>query len=365
MRKIPIKKRMEVLKLYFSGYSYDDIVRRTGVSKGSVVNIIKELRDGRYPEFEDVLDIVEELRDIAFKVRKYGLKPSDAFIGFEVFKQVITNLCIEPSEIRCWIRLCKGLKTEEYDSRKIVNYAVKLMKLEGEVGKPYEDALVELEGKLKETMSRLGEAELRLKELEERRSNMERELKELEAKASSTRRDIDELVRGKKSLMSLGVDRVAKLAALIDDYEALGYDPRQVKELARLKGELINIGIRPSKLREQIKNMRALKREIAKLAGDRERLEYEVDALERRLISLKRRCKSLHIVDDILKTRIVEMACRYCGRTMFVSVPTLWELEGAMKRGLVYPTRCHYCGYTNHISPRDILASIAWSILAI
>lgn len=46
-REISWRKRQEVVRLYFEGLSYDDIAARTGLDKGSVVNIIGELRHSR------------------------------------------------------------------------------------------------------------------------------------------------------------------------------------------------------------------------------------------------------------------------------------------------------------------------------
>ena len=51
---------MEVLGLYFEGLSYDEISRKAKVSKGSVVNVVRELREGKHPEFEDLSEIVDE-----------------------------------------------------------------------------------------------------------------------------------------------------------------------------------------------------------------------------------------------------------------------------------------------------------------
>jgi len=48
---IPAKKRMEVLKLYFEGLSYDEISKAARISKGSVVNIVRELMRGSIPNF--------------------------------------------------------------------------------------------------------------------------------------------------------------------------------------------------------------------------------------------------------------------------------------------------------------------------
>ncbi len=76
MHKIPARKRVEVLKLYFMGRSYDEIVKEAWASKDSVMNVIKELKEGRYPGFKQVLDLIDELRDIAVEIKKNNLEAS-------------------------------------------------------------------------------------------------------------------------------------------------------------------------------------------------------------------------------------------------------------------------------------------------
>jgi len=46
MKQISVSKKLKVVKLFFSGLSYDEIAQQTGVAKGSVVNIIDDFRYG-------------------------------------------------------------------------------------------------------------------------------------------------------------------------------------------------------------------------------------------------------------------------------------------------------------------------------
>ena len=88
MREIPLKKRMEVLRLYFEGLSYDEISRKAKVSKGSVVNIVRELREGKYPEFEDLSEIVDELRSLAVEMNKNKISVAQAVLGIKFYEKL-------------------------------------------------------------------------------------------------------------------------------------------------------------------------------------------------------------------------------------------------------------------------------------
>ncbi len=54
MEKLSLKKKLLVIKLYFEGLSYDEIAAKAGVGKGSVANVITELKARRFPEFGDL-----------------------------------------------------------------------------------------------------------------------------------------------------------------------------------------------------------------------------------------------------------------------------------------------------------------------
>lgn len=57
------QKRLQVVYLYFCGLSNDQIAAKTSISKGSVTNIVSELKAGNFPEAADVTDQIETLRE--------------------------------------------------------------------------------------------------------------------------------------------------------------------------------------------------------------------------------------------------------------------------------------------------------------
>ena len=59
MEKVTTAKRLLIVKLYLSGLSYDEIATKCGVSKGTVANVIAELRAGKFPEAADVGEHIE------------------------------------------------------------------------------------------------------------------------------------------------------------------------------------------------------------------------------------------------------------------------------------------------------------------
>jgi hypothetical protein len=59
MRHIPPKAKMNALELYLQGLSTNEIVTQSGISKGAVVSIIKDAREGKFPQL-DLGDRIDE-----------------------------------------------------------------------------------------------------------------------------------------------------------------------------------------------------------------------------------------------------------------------------------------------------------------
>ncbi len=57
MQKLSVKKRLDIVRLYFGGLSYDEIAARVGVGKGTVANVIAELKVGQLPEAKGLTEL--------------------------------------------------------------------------------------------------------------------------------------------------------------------------------------------------------------------------------------------------------------------------------------------------------------------
>ena len=50
MPELTMQKRLSVVRHYFDGLSYGEIARKAGVAKGTVANVIGELKAGHFPQ---------------------------------------------------------------------------------------------------------------------------------------------------------------------------------------------------------------------------------------------------------------------------------------------------------------------------
>ena len=72
MEKLSTKKKLTVVRQYLSGFSYDEIAVKTGVSKGTVANVVADLKAGSFPEAADTGEHIELLRELSLDLKRSG-----------------------------------------------------------------------------------------------------------------------------------------------------------------------------------------------------------------------------------------------------------------------------------------------------
>jgi len=335
-REIPLSKRLEVVKLYFEGLSYDEIVKRTGVAKGTVAAIVEELKEGRFPQVEHLSDLVNELRDLAVALRKAGMASSEANLLFILLKRFI-GLGVEPAHLETWVRMCQSVPEQELPRSHIIQAAIKLAKLQQE-GLSYEQTLenlgissdelkklqgevaelraeesklhgrkeeliqanhrleaesTRLQGKLNAMAVKEKEQEDRLQELDEQVKQCQEEMTQLETEKSKLKEETSKLQERALALEKQVTDKGETLRGL----KEVGF-PRH--QLDRLRGRLSEIAQRHgteqvvNRFFEYLKNYEAL----ADMEVTREKLTQEVEALEQERESLARLAQKLELTSE-------------------------------------------------------------------
>lgn len=72
MKESTYSKKAQVIKLFLTGLSYDEIGKQAGVAKGSVVNIIDEFREGYLSLPPGMTEYIDELRHLVVDMKKHG-----------------------------------------------------------------------------------------------------------------------------------------------------------------------------------------------------------------------------------------------------------------------------------------------------
>jgi hypothetical protein len=267
-KEIAQSKKLEVVKLYFEGLDYDDIVEKTGVAKGSVSAIVGALRVGEFPQFEQVTDLVNELRELTVGLRKAGITIIEAAPLFIFLKKLI-GLGVEPLHLESWVKMCRTVPEGEFSRSQIIQAASKLARLEQE-DLSYEQTLESL---------RSSSAEL---------ERLEGEVAELKAEEPKLHSRKEEPIQANRHLEAESIRLQGKLNAMI------------VKEKEQ-ENRLQELG-------EQVKQCWE---EMAQLETEKNELERETSQLQERALALEKqscclsptlRSYSIFIIEPIAKT---------------------------------------------------------------
>ena len=238
-RSISLGKRLWVVKLYFEGLPYDDIAKKTGVAKGSVAAIVEALRAGEFPQFEQVTDLVNELRELTVSLRKADITVIEAAPLFILLKKLL-GLGVEPARLESWVKMCRAVPEGEFSRSQIIQAANKLAELE-EKGLSYDQTLESLRSSSAELERlRVELADLRDEEtkLHGRREELTQANHRLEAE--STR------LQGRLNAMAVTEKEQE------DRLQELGEQVKQCQdEMAQLKTEKDRLGRETSKLQER------------------------------------------------------------------------------------------------------------------
>jgi transposase len=112
MERLSAKKKGTIIRLYFSGLSYDEIVTRVGVSRGTVFNVIAELKAGKFPEAADAGEQIELLRELSTELNRSRLTPGQCSVGLTVLGR-INEYGLDPADIDRWPLILKSIGNEE------------------------------------------------------------------------------------------------------------------------------------------------------------------------------------------------------------------------------------------------------------
>jgi len=254
MEKLSAKKKGTIIRQYLSGLSYGEIAAKSGVSKGTVANVVTDLKAGRFPEAADVVDHIELLRELSIDLKSSNLTLGQCAMGLTVLTR-ITECGLDPADIDRWSPILKSVGTEA-KVQELVNMIYNIQEVQKRTGLSLEeldDKVHELEGKAAELepMSKKHEdytkqlAELtkqrenlagvvasleekykllnpRVKDLGKREQVLSRQIKDIETRAEKAEAAIAVLNKERQGLLDIGLS-----------FEALAEFSQRVHSIAR------------------------------------------------------------------------------------------------------------------------------------
>ena len=269
MEKLTAKKKLSVLMSYFRGLSYDEIAAKSGVSKGTVANIIADLKAGNFPEAGDVGDQIELLRDLSVDLRRLNLSPGQCAAGLILLNRI--NECgLDPADIDRWPVILKSVRTED-DVRGFVQLVYSIEEVQKRTGldlealdkkarelerkaaelepisskaRDYKKELTALTSQRDELVNAVAlleqKSELlspRVKDLEEREEALSRRIADMEPKAQKAEATVSALRHEMQKLRDTGVS-LAELAEFNEKSQVIAQ--RHAIKPAELRGRLLH-----------------------------------------------------------------------------------------------------------------------------
>jgi len=116
MKEITRTKKLEVAHYYLLGYTYREIEEETGVSHGSIANIVSEIENSSLTISGTAFDQVNDLRQLSSDLSKSGLKPSQALLGI-TFLRRLQSLQITLEDLEAWSELVKKLLPPDFSAK--------------------------------------------------------------------------------------------------------------------------------------------------------------------------------------------------------------------------------------------------------
>lgn len=238
MKEISRGKRLEAVHYYILGLTYREIEEETGVSHGSIANIVSEIEQGKLTVPGTPFDQVNDLRQLSLDLKKKGLQSSQALLGLTLFERLET-LGITLEHLDSWAEIIKRFDNPDFSPKDYFEAALRLHELENSQGKPFAILaeeyvrLKESAGKLESEVDSLGNNKTEIiKELEPLRSQLEaleraknrietdveiqsKKLQELKLKTKEAEGDKSRLDRETKDLQR----RKTKLSSEVDGRE--------------------------------------------------------------------------------------------------------------------------------------------------
>jgi len=295
--RLPQYVQHQILSLYFEGLSQSDVAKRLGIAQSTVSLEIGRFMKEAKASMESACEkygIAEFLRGthhIAKQMLEAGLTIPKCLRAFS-FMERLDGLGRALDDMEGLFQLYDRAKKEPA----MLDGGLKLLKLEAEAGKTYQELLADFERKLAD----LNELNAKVQSLREAQSTIESELRDVRDRLLSEKQRLESIVATKERLDRLGLDKVNELAAFIEDYEKLGFNAEDVRELSSWRARLKDMGADPDN-----------KEGVKKLLELSERLE----AVEKGL------AETVRTVNSIPISNIYErFKCGVCGSKHLVAV---------------------------------------------
>jgi transposase len=316
MERLTMKRKLTVVRLYLSGLSYDEIAAKCGVSKGTVANVVAELKAGTVPEAADVGEHIDLLRELSIDLKQSKLTPAQCVIGLILLTR-ISECGLEAADIDRWPMILKAVRNED-DAREFVRLIYSIQEVQQRSGlgiEALDKKVHELEKKaadLEPVSDKLKDSKKELADLTKQRDELANSVAILEQKEEMLTPRVKELEKREQNLSRRIADMEPKaekaettISALKGETQKLEDVGLSLRGLAELNEKLQEIAqhhkIKPSELRSRLlQELQTLDKGLTLETLIRSR-QQELDKTEQGLVRTKNEVETTRAVVGSLR----------------------------------------------------------------
>ncbi|MBA7565524.1 hypothetical protein ES708_07208 [subsurface metagenome] len=182
MREISTELKLRVIKLFLTGLTFDEIAEQLPVSKGSVVSIVADFRNGDLPIPPGMNEYIDELRRLVVDLRKQSTNITQLETYLKLHAK-LKEMGIDSDKASQWLDICQELASRSESSRVFAESALELQRLRSETGLPYQSLVQNYNAKVTE-----------LRNIEQNIEAKAQALKVLKQKCSDEQKRVDETI---------------------------------------------------------------------------------------------------------------------------------------------------------------------------
>ena len=136
MKEIKTNIKLKAVKLFLSGYTFDEIVKQLGIAKGSVVNIIDDFRNGFLPLPPGMVEYVDELRRLVVDLKKNQTTIAAVKPCLKIHTRM-KEMGVGDEQVEQWLDICQGIASTTVTNNQFVQSALELDEVTATNGMSY------------------------------------------------------------------------------------------------------------------------------------------------------------------------------------------------------------------------------------
>ena len=351
-RSIPTVIKDRAFQLWLQGASYREIRDETRLSLGAISSLITSNRA--------ITPDLDQLKALHTILTQHNSTVFEAIRGGRLLDR-LNHLDVNLPDLEAYIQFCERI-SQERGTTEWLNAARTLQQLVTETGKSYHDVIADYQ-----------DQHTRTQHLQERETSLsatirdaEQELSRVKQKLIDTRRDLERQIEASERLQRLGIEKTNSLAAFINEYEHLGFDSDEVKQIADWRSKLTVLNIDLDTLREFLDRYGPLNQQL-------DTLNRQINTAKRRLSNLQSENKhmlkrvstlqenyNLPALLALIEDRTITLTCQHCGSySVRIVLPSLLATEEAMNAKKLARGWCPRCSQWSLFTPWAIVWTIA------